>query len=170
MGILAVEGMEFHAHHGIYESEKLYGLSYLVDVYIETDVSAAADEDALEKTIDYEVVYNVCKEEMAIPGNLVETVVSRIISNVQSKFENILSIKVRVSKLNPPLSGKATRFYVEKEESFREECPVTGEIFACYKNEHCWCQNVTISDEERQKLKESYNKCVGPKTLKSLSD
>ena len=42
MGQIALEGMEFFAFHGYYDEEQKIGNKYGVDLYIETNLNAAA--------------------------------------------------------------------------------------------------------------------------------
>ncbi|MDX5443432.1 MAG: dihydroneopterin aldolase, partial [Hymenobacteraceae bacterium] len=47
MGQIALEGMEFFAFHGFYDEEQKIGNKYGVDLYIKTDLHAAAESDDL---------------------------------------------------------------------------------------------------------------------------
>jgi dihydroneopterin aldolase len=49
MGLIAVEGMQFYAHHGYHKEEQMLGGKYTVDVYLKTDFNEAAATDKLEK-------------------------------------------------------------------------------------------------------------------------
>ena len=50
MGKVAIEGMQFYAHHGYYHEEQKLGGHYNVDVYVDMDLSKAAKSDELEDT------------------------------------------------------------------------------------------------------------------------
>ena len=54
MSQIALEGMRFYAYHGFYEEEQIIGNNYVIDVYIKTNFSEAAETDDLYKTINYE--------------------------------------------------------------------------------------------------------------------
>lgn len=116
MGTIAIEGMRFHAFHGYYEEEQNIGGEYLVDVYVETDFSKAAEKDEIKNTINYELVYEMVKMEMGIRHKLLETVVQKILNSIDKTFTPE-KIKVRISKLNPPLIGKIDRFFIEAEKN-----------------------------------------------------
>ncbi|MEM7104482.1 MAG: dihydroneopterin aldolase [Bacteroidota bacterium] len=165
MGLIAVEGMHFHAHHGFYEEERILGSDFVVDAYIETDFDKAAEEDELADTINYEIVFLVVKSEMAKPSRLTETVAKRIVKNIKSRFDNIKSIRVRISKSNPPLRGKVDRFYVEISQEHQAKCPKTGKGFFCYKDENCWCTKKRISQETRDLIKAEFKSCLSPEAL-----
>lgn len=114
MAKIALEGMEFYAYHGFYEEEQIIGNQYLVDVYVETNISVAAATDDLYKTVNYETIYLICQAEMRKTAQLIETVAQRILSRLGSHFGKKASgVTVRIKKLNPPLGGKVACSYVE---------------------------------------------------------
>lgn len=118
MAVIALEEMEFYAYHGYYSQEKKFGGYYLVDVYLHTDFQDAAENDQLSGTINYETVYSICQTEMKTSSHLIEHVAARILQKTAAEFQQINYIKVRVSKLNPPLPGKLKRTFVELEKNF----------------------------------------------------
>ena len=44
---IGLEGMEFYAHHGVYDEEREKGGKYLVDVFVYTDATQAELNDGL---------------------------------------------------------------------------------------------------------------------------
>lgn len=116
MGLIAVEGMQFYSHHGYYKEEQVLGGKYAVDVYMRTDFTEAADTDKLEKTINYEEVYQITRREMEVHAKLIEHVCQRILKSIKAQYPAITHIKVRVSKHSPPLKGHVDRVYTELEE------------------------------------------------------
>ena len=68
MAKLSLEGMDFHAYHGVYEEENILGGKYTVDVYLEIDIVKAAVTDDVQATVNYEVVYAIVKTAMAKPA------------------------------------------------------------------------------------------------------
>lgn len=104
-GIMELEGMEFHAYHGCLESEKRDGNLFTVDFKCEYRIAKAAESDSLEDAIDYGRIYDIIKSEMEIPSDLLENVAARILKALCDEFE-FKSASVRVSKQNPPVSGK----------------------------------------------------------------
>lgn len=115
MSVIAIEGMQFYAHHGYYKEEQVLGGKYTVDVYMQVEVIDAALSDDLSKTINYEEVYLITKTEMEKHSKLIEHVCQRIAVKVKSTFAQILSLKVRVSKFQPPLKGNVERVFFEVE-------------------------------------------------------
>lgn len=104
--IIELEGMEFHSCHGCLAKEKTEGNFFTVDIKGEADLSGAVRSDALEDTVDYGRIYDITARQMASPSNLLENVAGRIITEIRKEFPQFLTITVRVSKRNPPVSGK----------------------------------------------------------------
>lgn len=97
--------MEFHAYHGCLEKERREGNTFIVDFHAETELEKAVKTDELGKTIDYGRVYDIVAEQMAIPSNLLENVAGRILDAIRKEFDDVLFLKVQVSKKNPPVNG-----------------------------------------------------------------
>lgn len=106
---IIVEGIRVYAYHGCLKEEGLIGTDYTVDVTMETDFTVAAQTDDLTKTIDYVVVYQIVKEQMAIRSNLIEQVGQRIVNELKATFSSILKMDVKVTKHNPPMNGNVER-------------------------------------------------------------
>lgn len=106
-GIIELEGMEFKAYHGCLEQEKIRGNSFTVDFRGELDLSAAAESDNLNDTLNYGEIYEIVAEEMSIPSELLENVAGRIVKAIEKRFPQVVSFSVRVSKKRPPVDGVA---------------------------------------------------------------
>jgi len=106
MALIALEGMEFFAYHGCFSEEQIIGTRFEVDLYLEADTKEAEVSDALSKTINYQEVYLLVKEQMAIKSKLLEHVTRRVLNSVLAKHPEIEYAQVKVSKMNPPLGGK----------------------------------------------------------------
>lgn len=111
--IIGIEGMEFFAHHGYYPSEQVCGNRFGVDVYLQLRVDAALLEDELSGTVNYEEVFEVCRQLMAEPVKLLETLAFTIADTLQQKYPNVETITVRVSKWGVPGAVKIARTFVE---------------------------------------------------------
>ena len=64
----------------------LIGSDYRVDLEIYADLSLPAASDKLSETVDYVLLNNIVKEEMAIRSNLLEHVAKRIIDRIFSVY------------------------------------------------------------------------------------
>ena len=109
IGRIALEGLEFHAFHGVYPHERESGNWFEVDVAVETDFSLAAATDELVGTVNYETLFKIVKAEMEQPSKLLETVAEKIANDVLEIFPNVLSVEFKISKINPPIGGKCKK-------------------------------------------------------------
>ena len=117
MGQIALEGMEFFAFHGYYDEEQKIGNKYGVDLYIETNLTAAAESDQLHETVNYETLYNIVLSQMKEPARLLEHIGHRVIEEVLQHFPKVKKVKVNIYKFNPPLGGICHRTMVTLEET-----------------------------------------------------
>ena len=111
-GRIALEGLEFHAFHGVYPHERESGNWFEVDIAVETDFSSAAKNDSLVGTVDYETLYRIVKSEMEKPSKLLETVAEKIINEVLSQLTTVARVDLSISKINPPIGGKCKKAIV----------------------------------------------------------
>ncbi|MBA3705892.1 MAG: dihydroneopterin aldolase [Bacteroidetes bacterium] len=109
MNKITVEGIKLYAFHGCLEEEGKIGANYIVDVTMETDFTEAAKTDDLSKTIDYVAVYSIVKTQMAIRSKLIEQVGQRIVNELKKEMKGLKKVKVKVTKLNPPINGNVER-------------------------------------------------------------
>lgn len=167
MANITLEGMKFYAYHGVYEAEKVLGTDYVVDVFIKTNTSTSKQKDNLEETLNYESVYHICKMEMENPRQLVESVVGGIIKRMKQQFPNMVALRVRVCKLNPPLGGRVTSACVEDEEVYLQNCPRCNKPFINYSPEDCWARFPNLHPATKETLlKQFNNKCLCDECLK----
>jgi 7,8-dihydroneopterin aldolase/epimerase/oxygenase len=109
MATIIVEGIRLHAYHGCLKEEALIGGNYIVDISIAADLSKPSESDKLDDTIDYVTVYEIVKKEMATSSKLIEHVAKRIFDTLKKKFPTTESIKVKITKLNPPIPGEVEK-------------------------------------------------------------
>lgn len=109
IGRVALEGLDFHAFHGVYPHERESGNWFEVDIAVETDFSLAAATDELVGTVNYEALFKIVKDEMEQPSKLLETVAEKVANDVLEIFPNVISVEFRISKLNPPIGGKCKK-------------------------------------------------------------
>ena len=102
---ITLQAMKFYAYHGVLEQERRVGNTFVVDLTLMAPLEKAVQSDQLEDTINYAEVYELTKQEMNIPSQLLEHVAGRICRALRHHFPQIEQIEIRVSKLNPPFRG-----------------------------------------------------------------
>src|SRR5688572_484665 len=111
-GRIALEGIEFHAFHGVYPHERESGNWFEVDIAVEAEISSAAKTDELASTVNYETLFRIIKDEMEMPSKLLETVAEKIIDDVLNELPTVKLVELKISKLNPPIGGKCKKAVV----------------------------------------------------------
>lgn len=104
-GIIYVNDIKIYAFHGCLKEETVIGGNYVVDLEITTDFSEAAKSDDLSKTVDYCIVYEIVKREMQIPSKLIEHAALRILTALKREIPKIEKVKVKLTKIAPPVNG-----------------------------------------------------------------
>jgi len=108
--------MLFHARHGVFEEETIIGGSFEVSLELETDFSKGMNSDELNGTVDYSKVYKLIQKEMSVPSKLLEHLGKRILDSIYQNFTSIQYVKLKISKLNPPINGEIERVSIVIEE------------------------------------------------------
>lgn len=109
IGKISLEGLEFHAFIGVYPHERESGNWFEVDISVETNIVEGAIEDDLSKTVNYETLYQLVKEEMEKHSKLLETVAEKIAERVLKELVDVMQVELKISKLNPPIGGKCQK-------------------------------------------------------------
>lgn len=109
IGKISLEGLEFHAFHGVYPHERESGNWFEVDLSVETDFVEGAIQDDLGRTVNYETLFQFVKEEMERPSKLLETVGEQIVDRVLQAIPEVSQVEIKISKINPPIGGKCKK-------------------------------------------------------------
>jgi dihydroneopterin aldolase len=99
MAKIHLNDMRFYAYHGCFEEERTVGTHFSVDcvLYI-AKCKAAAKQDDLTKTVNYQDVYNLIAQEMKQPSSILENVAYRIIKKLHAQYPKVARVSVLVSK------------------------------------------------------------------------
>lgn len=117
---ILLKDLKFYAHHGVDTQETIVGAYFTVNLKVKTNFINAMQTDALSGTISYADMYNLVKEEMNKPSQLLEHVGGRIIKRLFLEFPSIESIQLELIKDNPPIgaecAGAGIEIYQERNE------------------------------------------------------
>jgi dihydroneopterin aldolase len=131
--------------------------------------------DNIQDTVNYQTVFKVIKDQMAIPSKLLEHVSKRIIDALFLEFPAINKIKLKVSKLNVPLGGHIDKVSVElkrKRKNTTErvlKCSKCDTEFTCKPQGECWCNNYKLTTKQLEELKENYKDCLCEECMISIA-
>ncbi len=115
MAKIGLEKIEFYAFHGYSAEERKVGCRFELDVTIDLDLDRHNWQDSIEKTVNYENIYQICKSEMKTEQRLIETVALRIINKLKSLDPKINKVSIKLKKLDPPIHGHIRNAFVELE-------------------------------------------------------
>src|SRR3712207_1578273 len=100
-----LRNLRFHAYHGVEAQERLTGNDYEVDLRLAVDVGQAILSDDVSHTVNYASVYELVRQEMAVPSNLVEHVAGRIGMRIMEQWPQVTMVDISLTKLNPPMGA-----------------------------------------------------------------
>lgn len=107
MSTIHLEKMEFYAYHGHFREEQIVGNRFLVDLWIDTDMSKPAVTDNLKDAVNYQQAYKLISDTMKKKSNLLEHIAKRILDTLFDNLNGrIEKVRVKISKMNPPVGGK----------------------------------------------------------------
>ncbi len=81
------------------------GSEYRVDLSVKANLKPSAKTDQLADTVDYVHLNRIVKQEMAVRTKLLETVADLILDRILREIPLVNKVKIKVSKLNPPIGG-----------------------------------------------------------------
>lgn len=112
--IIRLKNASFYAYHGVASDEQNLGGKFEIDVEIYGDFTAAAENDNLKFTVDYEIIYTVIQKIVTQKKYyLLETLAKAIAKGLLQMFDKIQAVRVTVRKPHPPVKGVVD--YVEVE-------------------------------------------------------
>ncbi len=110
---VSIDDIRIFAFHGLYPEERVLGNWYTLDVLVESESQPNFSDD-IANTFDYSQIYAICKQVMANPVDLLETVAETIAQKIKTDLSDQVSVLVQISKENPPMGisgGRSTVVY-----------------------------------------------------------
>ena len=104
MDKIRISNLEIFCHHGVYKEENVLGQKFLVSVVLYADLSAAAKNDDLTKSVNYGEVCHFIKKEMeSNTYKLIETLTEKIARKILVNFPIVEKIKLEIKKPWAPI-------------------------------------------------------------------
>jgi len=105
MDSLSLHRLRFFAHHGVLPAETAHGQIFEVTVRLELPLAEAARADDLQKTVDYQQVYEAVRKIMEGPRvKLAETLAETIAAELLRAFPSVVAADIEVIKPQPPVN------------------------------------------------------------------
>ena len=102
---ISLNNLRFFAYHGVLDFERKFGNEFVVNLTVKVPFDVRIDRDDLTGTVSYADLYEIIKEEMQQPKNLLEKVAVEIVSKIRDKFSLIQSGYIEIEKVHPPIPG-----------------------------------------------------------------
>jgi dihydroneopterin aldolase len=110
---ITLTNVRFRALHGVLPQERRVGGDYLLTLRVGFDVSRAVQSDDVADTLNYATLYEMARQEMAIPSRLLEHVAGRIGQRVLSEWPEVTTVDLTLTKENPPMGADCDGASVE---------------------------------------------------------
>lgn len=156
MDKIVISNLEVFSHHGVFREENVLGQKFLVSVEIFADLSAAARNDDLSKSINYGEVCHFIKKEMENNTfQLIEALTNHLSKRILLEFKNIEKIKVQVKKPWAPILLPLETVSVEMERGWHTVYISLGSNMGDRERNLDSAIDLLKSDEECQVIKVS---------------
>lgn len=106
---ITVDRLIVSARHGVAPQETTVGNRFEVSLTVEFDFLDAAACDDVNRTLNYAELTELIIEVMATPRKLLETVAVDIRNAVLSRWPDVMSGSVSITKLHPPIPAPTPR-------------------------------------------------------------
>ena len=104
MDQIRIANLEVFSHHGVFKEENVLGQKFLISVVLYADLSAAAKNDDLTKSVNYGEVCHFIKNEMEKNTyKLIETLTEKLARKILVNSPMIEKIKLEVKKPWAPI-------------------------------------------------------------------
>lgn len=100
---VSLSNVALFAYIGVFEQERLVGNEFHVDVDLSYPAPIKVNDSDLNTLISYADIYEMVKDIMAIPCQLIETKVQEISYMLRNRWPKVTSGRVKITKVTPPI-------------------------------------------------------------------
>ena len=101
-----IKGVLIHARHGVMEHESEVGQRFVIDLELDTDLSASSLSDRLADTVSYsDVVETATAAFKDTNYRLLERAAGAVADAILATFARIRAVKVTVHKPHAPIAA-----------------------------------------------------------------
>ncbi|WP_113448474.1 dihydroneopterin aldolase [Rhizobium cremeum] len=103
---ITLKNCAFFARHGVYPEEEFLGQRFYVDAEFDVAGAKAAENDDLDGTVDYGIVFKVIEEIVTTNRKLlIEALALSIARELCARFQPIKRARITVRKPSAPIPG-----------------------------------------------------------------
>jgi len=96
---ISLVNLRFWAYHGLFPEEKVLGNWFTISLSV--TVSKKTKIKELDQTIDYGGLYEIVKQEMLVPTELLEVLAQKIKERIFEKYHQINRFCLEIQKQKP---------------------------------------------------------------------
>ena len=100
-----LKNVRFRAFHGVLPQERLVGGYFLLNLRVGYPIEKGMESDEVEDTLNYAALFDLVRQEMNKPSQLLEHVAGRIVKTIMEAFPAVTSVDLELTKLNPPMGA-----------------------------------------------------------------
>ena len=100
-----LKNVRFRAFHGVLPQERLVGGDFLLNLRVGYPIEKGMESDEGEDTLNYAALFDLVRQEMNKPSQLLEHVAGRIVKTIMEAFPAVTSVDLELTKLNPPMGA-----------------------------------------------------------------
>jgi dihydroneopterin aldolase len=101
-----VRGLALHAYHGVMPHEAKVGQTFMLDLDLEIDLSAAARSDKVIDTVSYDKVVECTAEAFCSERHrLIEAAAGCVADAMLAAFPRVRSVRITIHKPHAPIAA-----------------------------------------------------------------
>ncbi len=103
---ITLKNCAFFARHGVHNEEEVLGQRFFVDAVMQVSDNGALENDSIEGTVDYGVVFSVIEE--IVTGRrryLIEALALEVAKAVCNRFPQVISTTITIRKPHAAVPG-----------------------------------------------------------------
>lgn len=99
---ISLNDLRFFGYHGVYPEERIIGNEFIVNCRVEIEEPV---EVTLETTVNYQLLFDLIKNNMQTPEPLLETICVKTGKQILATFPQVHFVSISIKKNNPPINS-----------------------------------------------------------------
>ena len=101
---ILIEGLALHAYHGVMPHEAKVGQTFVLDLDLAIDLTAAARSDKVADTVSYDQVVATATDVFCAQRfRLIEAAAGKVANGILAKFSRVQAVTVTIHKPHAPI-------------------------------------------------------------------
>ena len=101
---ILIEGLALHAYHGVMPHEGKVGQTFVLDLDLAIDLTAAARSDKVADTVSYDQVVATATDVFCSQRfRLIEAAAGKVANGILAKFPRVQAVTITIHKPHAPI-------------------------------------------------------------------